>query len=211
VGIGIAGSIITVVTGAVQFWLGNVRADQERDLALGRVLLEHGPKIYSKDSLDRAFVIEVIKITSSNKTLTDTILGKFAAGTPDEAIKQQIRAAQTIVTGDAQSSPQAMAPPSASAASVGPEVLYAVRADKRPSGGFNFTIAAREGSTGIASIEYKINHPSFKKQVYVGDPSAGFAMRYSGWGAVDEVIARATLKSGRVESTSINMIRELGW
>lgn len=210
-GLGIAGAAVSLITGLVQFWIGNDRAEKEGVFSLGKVLLEHGPKIYSKDASERTFVIEVIKMTSPNKKVSDTIFAKFASATKDVEIQQQLRAAQTIIS----SEPKHVAEDVRASASVPqrniPLMHFAVLATERRSGGYLFTIAPRESSAEISAIKYKVNHPSFKKQVYEGDKNSGFSMQYAGWGAVDDVTATITLKSGAMQIVNIDMISELGW
>lgn len=210
-GLGIAGAIVSLITGSVQFWIGNDRAEKEGVFSLGKVLLEHGPKIYSTNPAERTFVIEVIKMTSPNRKVTDTIFAKFASATKDVEIQEQLRAAQTIISSNTQHLVANTPMPIGEARKNSSSIHFSVLANERRSGGYLFTIAPHDSLAEISSVIYKVNHPSFKQKVYEGDKNSGFSMQYAGWGAVDDVTATITLKSGAVQVSNIDMISELGW
>jgi hypothetical protein len=212
VSLALVGTLISLLTGAIQFYLNNKRMAQERDIALGKVLLEQGPKIYSDNEKERAYVIEVIKYTSPNQTISNNILGKFAAQAKDNAISNQIRAAQVIGKTEV---PTAVAAASTSSnVNLPKDIYFEVGYTEKDTGLYHFIIKVRTSPASMAlikSVKYHINHPSFKNPDHDGNPKNNFSMDYDGWGAVDDIEAKVFLINGETMKTSINMIEQLRW
>jgi hypothetical protein len=222
IGIGLAGTIITLITGATQLILGNLRAAEDRQLAFGKVLLEHGPKIYSEKPREREFAIAVFNIVSKDDKSMNTLFAKFAQGTNDEVIKNELRRAQVRVIENSENHQETNAINVNTAtpeveklnSNLPTDISFSVTADEKPSGGYIFLIAVRASDVSkakIDSVEYKIIHPSFKKKDYIGNSNSNFSMKYEGWGAVDEIQAIVKLKNGDFLKANIDMIKELKW
>lgn len=64
----------------------------------------------------------------------------------------------------------------------------------------------------VKSVTYVFNHPSFKKKRFVSkDRSDGFAVEYTGWGALTNVTLEFALADGTSHKMAFNMLAALGW
>ncbi|RYG88054.1 MAG: hypothetical protein EON59_05585 [Alphaproteobacteria bacterium] len=227
----IAAGVLAAIISVSQFILQRDKAGLERKLEQEkserdwklqavRIVMDNDKKLFSIDTKERAAAISIIK-TALPVDLYNNILGLAAAQSNTPEAKAQFRTAQdlnlgslnTITIPASASSPITNgAAPSVSNAT---SIPFRVEAAQLPAKGYRFTIGVNTDENTknqIDRVDYLIDHPTFKVKSYTSaDAKSNYSMTYVGWGAVDEVNATVKLKNGTVQTTTINMIRELGW